>query len=327
MGAAVSAADWLRKLRSALQCGRSGCSCSRSAGNVHCPAHDDQVPSLGVTAKAGQLLVHCYAGCDQQTVLQALAERGLWPARGEAVATAPAVAATYDYRDERGQLLYQVVRYSPKAFRQRRPDGYGGWIWSLDGVRRVLYRLPELLSSATGRVYLVEGEKDADRLWSLGLPATTAPGGAGKWRSEYGEALRGRQVIVLPDNDEPGRKHALQVAASLATIAKEVRVLELPGLPPHGDVSDWLDAGGTAEQLEQLAAACPVWTQAKADPRTEALRRWLAACRLSLCPCGAQVLVWPDGLLSDWPQRSLHRHDGAQRRRPYVVEDADGLPG
>ena len=117
------------------------------------------------------------------------------------------ISATYDYADADGKLLYQVVRYAPKSFLQRRPDGNDGWIWDLEGVKRVLYRLPELLAAPEHEVWIVEGEKDADRLASLGFIATTNAGGAGKWRSEFSDLLRGRHVVVLPDNDETGRRH------------------------------------------------------------------------------------------------------------------------
>src|SRR5262249_10330511 len=151
------------------------------------------------------------------------------------------------------------VRCAGKRFKQRRPDGRGGWLWKLNGVRRVLYRLPELLSGDESEmVWVAEGEKDVDRLVSLGLVATTNPSGAGKWRDEYSQLLCGRDVVIPEDNDEPGRKHAQQVAQSLNGVARTVRILTLPGLPAKGDVSDWLDAAGTKEELLRLAASAPV---------------------------------------------------------------------
>jgi hypothetical protein len=128
-----------------------------------------------------------------------------------------------------------------KTFRQHRSDGRGGWLPSMDGAELVLYRLPEV-SESDGVVWVVEGEKDADALAKLGLVATTNVGGAGKWQQSYGDALRGRDVVVLPDNDEPGDKHAALVVRSLAGIAARVGVVKLPGLPGKGDVSDWLAA-------------------------------------------------------------------------------------
>lgn len=166
------------------------------------------------------------------------------------------MVAEYDYVDETGELLYQAVRFMPKDFRARRPDNKGGWVWNVEGVNRVLYRLPQLLAADQHiPVFIVEGEKDADRLASLGCIATTNVFGAGKWRSEYNESLRGRNVVVLPDNDKMGRDHANAVATSLRNIAASVKVVELPDLPDKGDVSDWLNAGGTVEQLQAIAAA------------------------------------------------------------------------
>ena len=175
------------------------------------------------------------------------------------------IVATYDYRDGRGELLFQVVRYTPKGFRQRRPDRTGGWTWSTKGVERVLYRLPELLAADRDEtVFICEGEKDADNLAALGLVATTAPGGAGKWGQVSDlSALAGRRVVALPDNDseQQGLRHCKDVAASLATIASSVKVLSLPGLAPTGeDVSDWIGRGGTAARLIELARACPEWS-------------------------------------------------------------------
>lgn len=158
------------------------------------------------------------------------------------------IVATYDYRDEAGEVLMQVVRMEPKTFRQRRPEG-NGWSWSVKDVRVVPYRLPELLAAPNTVVYLVEGEKDVDRLASLGLVATCNAGGAGKWRKEHSMFLRGRSVVILPDNDQAGQLHAVKVAKTLRGIAADVRIVTLPGLPDKGDVSDWLDADGTVEGL------------------------------------------------------------------------------
>ncbi len=165
------------------------------------------------------------------------------------------IVATYDYRDPTGRVVFQVVRQHPKAFGQRRPDGTGGYIWNLKGVTPVPYRLPELLEADPSRPVLIpEGEKDVDRLRGLGFVATCNPGGAGKWRPSYSKVLAGRRVAVLPDNDEAGEEHAAQVVASLRGVAASAVVLRLPDLGPKGDVSDWLDAGGTKEDLERLVS-------------------------------------------------------------------------
>ena len=165
------------------------------------------------------------------------------------------IIMTYDYKDESSQLLYQVVRYAPKDFRQRRPDDQGGWIWNLQGVRRVLYRLQELLqANPADCVFIVEGEKDVDRLYDEGLVATTCAMGAAKWDGNYSEFLNDREfVAIIPDNDGAGRRHAKHIAESLAFVGVKAKILELPGLPEKGDVSDWLNAGGSKEELIKLA--------------------------------------------------------------------------
>ena len=168
------------------------------------------------------------------------------------------IVETYDYDDEDGKLLYQVVRYEPKDFRQRKPDGNGDWVWNLHGVRRVLYRLPELIAADPKMpVFVVEGEKDADRLWDAGLIATTNPEGAKKWLPEFSGFLEGRHVVIIPDNDPPGVDHVEKVQQSIYGHARSVRVLELPDLPAKGDISDWLDQGHTGQELIDIARATP----------------------------------------------------------------------
>jgi AAA domain len=183
--------------------------------------------------------------------------------------------ATYDYPDESGALLFVVGRFEyrnpdgsfvlkdgkhKKSFRQKRPDPAkpGGWINNVDGVRIVPYRLPELTEAIANDhfIAIVEGEAKAkaDLLWSWSVPATCNAQGAGKWKPEHTEFLRGADVVILPDNDEPGRNHADVVAASLQGIARSVRVLELPELEPKQDVIDWAGQGGTVEQLHDLIA-------------------------------------------------------------------------
>jgi len=174
---------------------------------------------------------------------------------------------TYDYIDEQGTLLFQTVRLCrPKHFVQRRPGNNGQpWIWKTTGVRRVLYRLPELLQADPEQwLFLCEGEKDADQLISaLGLPATTNPMGAGKWRKPYNEALKDRKVAILPDNDPAGQDHAEKVATSLSGTAADVRIVTLPDLRVKGDVSDWIEAGGTREELLALVAKAPSFVPAE----------------------------------------------------------------
>lgn len=164
---------------------------------------------------------------------------------------------SYDYVDEHGEVLFQVCRFEPKTFRQRRPDpaSDGGWNWNVRGLRQIPYRLPELLAAvARGQtVYVVEGEKDVEALAREGVAATCNAMGAGKWPAELAEHFAGADVVIAPDNDDAGRNHAALVATTLRATARRVRVLDIPGLPVKGDVSDWLSMGGDGEALSALA--------------------------------------------------------------------------
>lgn len=230
-----------------------------------CPVHEadghGHKPSLSVSAgdKVAVVLT-CHAGCSHAAIMAALGIEST--PRRSAGAGSRRIVATYRYTDASGALLFEKVRYEPKDFRIRHHDASGAEVWRLPrGVEPPLYRLPAVKAAmARGEpVYLVEGEKDADRLAAAGLCATTNFDGAAaghqkpKWRDSYTAALAGADVVLLPDNDEPGRAHMRHVAAALAGKAL-VRWLELPGLPAKGDVSDWLDAGHSVDELKRLAA-------------------------------------------------------------------------
>src|SRR5262245_31016509 len=205
-------------------------------------------------------LVASQLGCDRETAIGWLRREGFMPEPQQAAASS--IVATYDYRDQNMVLLFQVCRFEPKDFRPRRPDGK----FTLEGVRRILYRLPDVLKAIAegSTIHLVEGEKDADNLHKLGVTATTNAGGANKWRSEYSETLRGADVVLVPDNDDPGRKHVEQIAVALTGVAKRVRVLDIAQhwseCPTKGDISDWIKAGGTADRLAEIVEALPDWT-------------------------------------------------------------------
>jgi putative DNA primase/helicase len=248
-----------------------------------CPAHEDEHPSARWNpVKRTWCCDACKAGGGWRDLAGRL---GLAvDLTGDALAE---VETVYDYRDADGRLRFQVVRKRGKRFACRAPLAGGGWAWSLAGVERLLYRLPETLAAIRSdtTVFVVEGEKDADRLAALGLAATTNPGGAGKWRPPYSAALGGARVVLLPDNDDAGRSHACAVAAGLAGTAAEVRLLELPSLPPKGDVSDWIaerqHAGCTTtdlrRELEALARAAPLVVPGTLAPATRPSRvRWLS---------------------------------------------------
>ena len=252
----------LAKLPDAKQAGKGW--------SARCPAHEDRRASLSIgEGEDDRALVKCHAGCKPDAICTAVGLRvvDLMPTadtlpkpskpRGNG---RPRIVAQYDYRDEAGNVLFQAVRFDPKDFRQRRPKLGGGWDWSVKGVRVVPYRLPEFLAEPARPIVVAEGEKDCDNLARIGVLATCNAGGAGKWTAEHSAFLRGRRVIVLVDNDEAGRNHAHQVAQSLHGIAESVQIVELPDLPAKGDVSNWIEAGGTKEELKRLAEAAPVWT-------------------------------------------------------------------
>lgn len=235
-----------------------------SGWNALCPSHNDKTRSLSITEKDGKTLMKCFAGCDVQTIVSDLgltmndlfSEKlnGFQPKS----VSKKRVKEIYDYTDEHGKLLYQSVRYEPKGFSQRRPNGNGDYIWNLQDTRLVLYRLPEILNAEM--VFVVEGEKDVEAIrQNKGYFATCNPAGALKWRDEYNEFLRDKTAVILPDNDEPGRKHALQVAHSLYGIAKEILIIPIPNLKPKGDVSDFFQDGGTIDDIIGMIERAESW--------------------------------------------------------------------
>jgi hypothetical protein len=208
----------------------------------------------------GRVLLYCHAGCDTPAVVGAMGLRmaDLFADGGNGQARrASRIVATYDYPDG-----LQKVRYLPKRFGWRRSDGHGGWAYGRGGKKAGLYRQEDLLRLPKHTViYPVEGEKDVDALWERGCASTCNGDGAGKWSTVADDsALEGRPVVILPDNDDAGRRHAQDVAARLHGRAASVKVVELPGLPDGGDVSDWLDAGNDPEEFDRLAAHTPEWT-------------------------------------------------------------------
>jgi RecA-family ATPase len=234
------------------------------------------------------------------------------------------VVCRYDYRDESGALLYQVERLEPKGFRQRRPDGKGGWVYKLGDVRRVPYRLPDLLQYPDGTVFVCEGEKDADNVAALGHCATTVAGG--KWTEDCMKALAGRDVIILEDVDEAGHKKAIAAANALHGTAATIRVVKLPGLTGelhNKDVTDWLDAGH--RRVEKLVDVCfevPLWepsgdrtdneTEGKTEDSTEAKTETNIAKPPEGAPAAPDPLIFID--LTRWQDQPVPE-------RPWAVRD------
>ena len=252
---------------------------SGSSYAAKCPFHDDRTPSLSVNFEKG--VWKCWSGagcggggvidfemkfarCDKEVAMANIAEiMGL----RQGFISGQRWEAAYDYTDEYGHLLYQVIRYpkdnyGKKKISFRHPDEQGGWVWSLDKCRRALYRLPDIITAR--EVLVFEGEKKVDLVrrdleMVVEVAATCNSGGAEKWLDEYSPFLTGKKVIIFPDNDEKGEKHALQVANSIYRYAAGVKVVKLPGLPLKGDVVDWYAQGHQFGELVKEANQTPAW--------------------------------------------------------------------
>jgi len=169
----------------------------------------------------------------------------------------------YDYLDEKGTFLFQVVKIYPKQFLQRRWVE-NKWVWGLKGVRRVLYNLPEVVKSEY--VIFVEGEKDVETLRKLGLVATTCPCGSGSWKSEYNELLRDKKVSIIPDNDNAGFNLAVDIACNVFDIARVVRIITLPYTEAKEDVTDLIEKGLTKEGLINIIKHTVPLTRKELEP-------------------------------------------------------------
>lgn len=259
---------------------RCGGKPDRTSVKVRCVVHEDASPSLSITlTDDGTVLWHCHAGCDQTAVTDAIRHR--WPDLWKPVAplrpsTRPVVTPSptyrhvcyYTYTDETGKPVHRVERReATDATGARRKDfpqsHWNGTGWS-SGTKPLttlrLYHLPDIIQYVTATVWYCEGEKDADRLRSLGLVATTNAKETETLDRLDVTPLQGHRVYILVDNDDPGRKTADHVARKISPFASSVRMVTLPGLPEKGDVSDWLDAGmGTVDHLEKLGSTAPEW--------------------------------------------------------------------
>lgn len=259
-----------------------GVSKTPNGWEARCPCrNDDQNPSLAIHERDdGYILVYCHrgGGCNAPEICKSvgLEMRDLIPPE-ERVGPFDSDKDKYDYvKKEKqfnvvrkktsdlklvkeynyyssdGELLFQKLRYvdgqGNKTFRQRRPDGAGGWHYKLDETPKVLYNLPAVLDAKNkgNKIIVVEGEKDADTLIALGRVATTMPGGAGKWLDIHTEALAGADVVVIADNDDAGRKHATEVRDRLASAGCDVKMMRTP---EKKDITDYLESGGTIASL------------------------------------------------------------------------------
>jgi hypothetical protein len=225
-----------------------------------CPVHDGKDNNFSIDPKTGQCYCHsvCQRGWEMTGLEMELSNCTYREALDRLTEMAPRQPAgkrkiaEYDYRDEKGKLLFQVVRFEGKTFLQRRPGGdNGNWTYNLEGVRRVIFRLPQIMDASPGvSVHIVEGEKDVLTLDKFDILATCNSGGAGKWRPEYSESLRGRCVVITPDNDRPGINHGLDAARSLLGVAGSVWWMPLP--PEFKDVSEFFENGGSQDKWDDI---------------------------------------------------------------------------
>jgi len=272
------------------QYARLRCPSLRNSGRAQisgvCPFHDDQTPSFSWNLDSGLWFCHSeniggglvafeqkLFGVDAREAYNRIVALLEIPVNtGNAV-----TVATYRYLDSFGRELCRKLRQQPKSFSWQYTDASGKLVWGRNGIQPPLYNLPAVLRSPI--IILCEGEKDCDRLSSLNLsrfdPAgrsvaiTTSPDGAAKegqaskWRPVYNPYFTGKDVIAITDNDASGRAHALSAGRRIAPFAAKVRFLQLPGLPEHGDVSDYLDVGHTVDELMAEIGKAPIWTEAE----------------------------------------------------------------
>lgn len=240
----------------------------RRSGTMHdgmyiCPVHEDRKASLHIKVKPTITLYYCHGcGAGRAEVFNAL---GFTPPRQEGD---PSIEAVYRYCDVDGTLVFEVIRKRRKQFSKRRPDpdNPGKYIYDLQGINPLLYRLPELIKSLEEEdvtVFIVEGEKDVDTLMQLGLVATTSGGANAYWHDEFSEFLRNAHAVIVADKDPQGREAAQRIASALFDIADSVKVVEVPGRRCK-DSSDWVTKhGATAAEFCKLAKTATEWEPPK----------------------------------------------------------------
>lgn len=245
---------------------------------AHCPSHDDRHNSLSISQGDKKIILHCHAGCGFEEIIKALDidksdlyyEKAKQKEQPLLNGTRP--EAEYIYKDENGKAIHKTIRYGKqydRPFLQARFED-GKWKPGLKGIETVIYKLPEVINAVKNNtpIFIVEGEKDVENLFTLGFTATTNPMGAGKWKEHYSKWLKGSSVYIIPDNDEAGKSHLSTVVNNLKDYAKEIRVIyldrELRDLMKHGDITDYLrqvcngEAAGQNE-VRRLMDNAVVW--------------------------------------------------------------------
>lgn len=257
-----------------------------------CPEHEDKEPSFSIRDGETDIIFTCHGGCTRENCMRALGALGaLPPLEKKKKAGRPSTKTTrdkkevawYNYTDENGELIYQVVRYEPKTFRQRVPLDNGKWEYSLKSVEKMYpYLLRNFHSDqrvnesdgADRAVCIFEGEKDADAACELGLLGTTLPMGAGKWKPEYLQWFAGRKVYLIPDDDEQGINHMNMVAAHMypVVLQNQIKIVRLPNPDriPKFDFSDYIDGGGDKQNFAALIGKTPEWKpESRIQPKPE----------------------------------------------------------
>jgi hypothetical protein len=309
-----------------------------------CPFHDDTKPSLSITINNGHF--HCYGACGKtgdifkfhselmgidfkSTIEELSKEVGINKDVKKELVT------TYDYIDESRHLLFQVCKYTPKSFNQRRPDGKGKWIYNIKGVRLIPYNLPEIIKEKNKEIFIVEGEKDVETLRKIGLIASCNPMGAGKWIKEYNKYLKDKEIVLLPDNDQPdpkrnglraGYEHMLHIARELKNIAASIKIVELPELPNKGDVSDWLKTH-SKEDLIKIVEQTPSWKDKEGQGVKSSLHSYFIddegySCRLKATGAGPIPVRLAN--FSACIDQEIIEDDGIEQKRIYQVSGKTG---
>lgn len=259
-----------------------------------CPNHDDRTASLSIEETDTEVLLHCHAGCKNEDILRILdlelkdlfkknwnreekhsKENRKKSYTIEEIKTRPSTQEVYDYRDKKNNPYMLVVRQSGKNFLQYSYVGFNKYKSGLNGQTPVPYKLPEILKAMEQNkaIFIVEGEKDVHTLMKLGFPATTAPaaGSGSGWKKCFDKYFKGARIIILPDNDEAGEKYKNAIVKNLHSVAHEIRVIYLPGLPEKGDITDWMQSGNTKEQLIELVKKTEKYQKSE-EEKTEKLQ-------------------------------------------------------
>ncbi len=299
-----------------------------------CPVHKGKDNNFSVNTENGfsRCFSQCGRGWDILSLEQALtscdfptAKERVFHIVGRPIPTWEDrdIEATYDYCDQAGNLAYQVVRRHGKKFAQRRPDGRGGWLWGLGGAIPLPFQLPKVI--AADFVAVCEGERDCLTLTREGVTATCNNGGAGNFKAELATWFQGKRVAIFYDNDDPGRQHALKVASILKGNAASIRIVELPGLPEKGDVSDFLAAGGTIDQIRGRYAKAQDWTpewqfsSEIPDPND----RYVRSLKDELEAAGSLDSFWDfrysAGVPTPWEKLTLALRGGMRRGEVYML--------